>query len=223
MYIIIAGGGIVGSTIAKALAKQHDVVIIDKDLARCEELTAKLGIVAIHGDATNIATLREAGIERAHYGLAVMRYDNQNLLFSLLAKQFKVEEIYVRMRDPDYRDAYYMAGATNIGHSVQMIANKFILDIEQPEIRSVASLRNGKAEVAIITFPVKAANADKTISEIARQKGFPEDVVIAGVFDQESDRLIIPRGDTVLHPGNQVFLVGTSESIRKAFKFLAKK
>ncbi len=222
MFILIAGGGIVGRNIIKQLTKNHDVVVIDKDRAICEKIAAKLGAVAIQGDATNINTLKDAGIERCDYALGVMRYDAENMLFSLLAKNFGVKNIFVRMRDPEYRDAYEIAGATNIAHSVQMMVTKFVLDIENPEIRRVASLGGGKAEVSIVTLPDKADCVGMSISEIAKHPKFPDDVVIAGIFDVAGDAFVVPRGNTVIEHSQQIFLVGARESVRSAYHFLRK-
>lgn len=219
MYILIAGGGIVGRTITKEMAKKHDVVVIEQDYDACEKISAKYGAVAIQGDATNITTLKEAGIEKCDYALGVMGNDTANLVFSLLCKNFSVKNIFVRMREPEYREAYRLAGAHNIAHPVQMIATKFILDIENPEIRRVASLSNGKAEISIITVKEGAKAAGKTVSQIVGLKGFPKELVIGGIFDLERDELIIPRGPVVVEAKNQVFLVGSNAVIKDAYKF----
>jgi trk system potassium uptake protein TrkA len=223
MKILIAGAGIVGRSLTKNLAKNHDVTIIDIDEEQCEYIYSNYGAVAINGDATNINILMEAGIETCDFAIAAMRLDKQNLLFALLAKNFNVENIFVRMRDPAYKDAYTIAGATNIGHSVKMMVDKFILDIENPDIRNVASLRNGKAEISIIAIPEKAKCSGMSISEITKNKNFPEDTVIAGIFDVEEDKFVVPRGNKKIYEKNQVFLVGTEKNIEKAYQFLRKK
>lgn len=210
MFIIIAGGGIVGLSLTKVLSKEHDVVVIDKDYENCEKISSKYGAVAIQGDATNINTLKDAGIEKkCSYALGVMGDDAQNLLFSLLCKKnYSVKHIFVRMRDPEYRTAYKLAGATNIGHSVQMMVNRFVLEIVNPEVRRVASLGGGKAEVSIISLTQESASVGKKIMDISSNKAFPEDVVIAGIFDKEEDTFVVPRGHTELTENNQIFLVG---------------
>jgi len=222
MFILIAGGGIVGRNITKSLAKNHDVVVIDKDIKNCEKIASKYGAIAIHGDATNINTLKEAGIEKADYALGVMRYDAENLLFSLLAKNFKIKNIFVRMRDPEYKEAYEIAGATNIAHTVDMMTKKFIYDIENPEIRTVASLRNGRANISIITIPENSWIYGKTISEITKLRKFPEKIVVAGIFNQDIDKFIVPRGSTIVEKNSQIFLVGKKEDIKKAYEILIK-
>lgn len=222
MNILIAGGGIVGRNITKALSKDHNVIVIEKSKELCEKIYSKYGAVAVHGDATNINVIKESGIEKVDYALGVMRYDAENLLFSLLCKNFGIEHIFVRMRDPEYRDAYEIAGATNIASAVDMMTKKFIMDIQNPDIRRVVSLRNGKAEVSIVTLPHGSAMANMAIKDVANHKDFPNDCIIAGLFDDDLDQYIVPRGNTVIKDGHQVFLVGTRNSITKAFKVLSK-
>ena len=51
MYIIIVGGGKVGYYLAKQLVEDgHEVLIIEKDAARCERISAELGDIALRGD-----------------------------------------------------------------------------------------------------------------------------------------------------------------------------
>lgn len=223
MYILIAGAGLVGRSIIKALSKNHNVVVIDPSYENCENVAAKYGVIAIQGDATKISTLREAGIEKCDIAMGVMNEDNTNLLFALLSKNHGVKEIFVRMRDPEYKDAYNLAGATNIGHSVEMIVDKFVMDVENPEIRCVASLSDGKAEISIVTIQESSKVPGMTIADIANQKSFPKNIVIAGLFDIEKDTFIAPKGNTIVGHNNQVFLVGPREGVEKAHRFFTHK
>lgn len=223
MYIIIAGGGVVGRSVAKTLSDKHDVVVIDKDLRACEEIYTELSAVTINGDATQIKILKDAGIEKADYCLAVTAHDSTNLIVSLLAKRFKVKNIFVRMRDPDYEEAYKIAGANNIASSVSMLAHKFVLDIEKPDIRRVASFGDGKAEISIIDFPKDSIHKGKTISTIGKDPKFPDDCIIAGIYDSEKEELIIPRGHRTLEENRQLFLVGSRATVEAAYQFFSKK
>ena len=62
MYIVIAGGGIVGGQLARRLLEnKHDVVLIDPRKEVCDKLYAETGVVAVNGSNTNIDILKEAG------------------------------------------------------------------------------------------------------------------------------------------------------------------
>ncbi|TDO89377.1 trk system potassium uptake protein TrkA [Halanaerobium saccharolyticum] len=220
MYIIIAGGGIAGRNLTKSLVQKHDVIVIEKDQNVAEKIYSRYGAVTVLGSATRIDILKEAGIEKCDVAIAVMRDDADNLSFSLLSKNFGVEKILVRMREPEYENAYQMAGATNIAATMELIVDRFITDIEEPDVRKVASLGDGKAEVSILTIPADSRISGMKISEIVSQKNFPENCVIAGIFDKKQDRYIVPRGNREIFAGNQVFLVASKDDMERAANFL---
>lgn len=220
MYIIIAGGGIAGRNLTKSLVQKHDVIVIEKEQSVAEKIYSRYGAVTVLGSATRIDILKEAGIKKCDVAIAVMRDDADNLSFSLLAKNFGVEKILVRMREPEYENAYQMAGATNIAATMELIVDRFITDIEEPDVRKVASLGDGKAEVSILTIPPESRISGMKISEIVSQKNFPENCVIAGIFDKAQDRYIVPRGNREIFAGNQVFLVASKDDMERAADFL---
>ena len=75
MYVVIGGTGSTGGRLAGVLADRHDVVAIETDEHRCEQLYAELGILVINGSATDIRVLEEAGIERADVACGLMADD----------------------------------------------------------------------------------------------------------------------------------------------------
>jgi trk system potassium uptake protein TrkA len=223
MYIIIACGVIAGRNLTKNLVQKHDVIVIEKEQSVAEKIYSRYGAVTVLGSATRIDILKEAGIEKCDIAIAVMRDDADNLSFSLLAKNFGVKKILVRMREPEYENAYQMAGATNIAATMELIVDRFITDIEEPDVRKVASLGDGKAEVSILTIPPESSISGMKISEIVSQKNFPENCVIAGIFDKAQDRYIVPRGNREIFAGNQVFLVASKDDMESAADFLLNK
>ena len=220
MYIIIAGGGVVGRNLTAQLVENHDVVVIDLDESVCERIYSEYGAVSVHGNATKIEVLKEAGIEKADVAVGVMRNDADNLAFSLLAKNYNIDQIMVRMRDPEYKSAYQLAGATTIAGVIDIMVEEFVLDIEQPDVRKVYSLSNGKAEISILTIPKKTKSIGMNISAIANANDFPDELLIAGKFDHEADEFNIPHGNTKIEALDQVFLVGPADKISQAAKFL---
>ena len=65
MYILIVGGGKVGSNLTAALLKMgHEVSLLDNDRERYALLEEKFEHVARYGDATELYVLERAGVER---------------------------------------------------------------------------------------------------------------------------------------------------------------
>ena len=221
MYIIIAGCGLVGKGLVKQLmAHKHDVVVIDKDKEVCEDVYSDLGVVAINGSATSINVLEEAGIQKCDVAIALMRNDADNLAFALLANNFKVPQIMVRMRDPKYEHAYRLAGVTTIARMIDLFLNQLLMEIEKPKARRVITIGGGKAELIIVRIPKEGKVAGKTVSELAQHKRFPKECILAGVYNEEKQEFIFPHGNKKLNEDDQVFLVARTEDIKKATDFL---
>jgi len=222
MYVVIAGGGVGGSHVGQMLAnRKDDVVIIDHDQARCEKLYAETGIISINGEATDILTLKEAGIERADVAIATLYKDIDNLAFSLLAHSFGVPKIMAKMRHPDYAEAYRFAGVTTICNMIELFQNKIIMELENPDIQIISQIKLDTLLV-MVKYPEKSSAEGISISELSQQKAFSHDCVFAGILHEESEKITMPRGDDRVFPGDRLFLVINSRLVPGISHFLRK-
>lgn len=132
MYIVIGGGGIAGSVLARALIDmKHDVVVIDPNRGACEALYAQSGAVTVNGSATDIRTLKEAGMEKADVAIACMHKDADNMSFCLLSRSLGVPRIITKMRDPDYEAAFQAAGVDFICDIIAMLKEEVLADLQK--------------------------------------------------------------------------------------------
>ena len=220
MYIVIAGGGLVGRNLARSLVEaKHDVVVIDKERSVCEYIYAKLGAVSINGNATNIDILEDAGIHKADVAVALTRTDADNLSIAVLAKNFGVPRVFARMRNAKYESAYHAVGVESVVNVVALSSNRLLLEIEQPEIKQVAMLAGGRAAVVLAKIPDHSPANGKTIAQIAQSAAFPEKCVITGILQGEPEQFVIPRGNVVLNSGDSVFLAAHPDDVRQAANF----
>lgn len=221
MYVIIAGAGLFGRNIAEKLtASRHDVVVIDKKADVCEDIYERLGVVAVHGDATNIDTLIDAGIKKADVVVGAMRSDADNLSLTVIGKNFGVPRIYARLRYPAYESVYEIAGVTDTVNVVELTATPLVFEIEEPEIKIAHSFRGGKGLITIIKIPEGSPVHGKTIADIASEELFPSDCLITGIYRKEEDEFFIPRGGRKVYSGDEVFLTASADSIRKAARYI---
>src|SRR6266545_3041132 len=87
MYIVVAGAGKVGYHLSKELIAQgHEVVLIEQDRARAQEVAEELGSVVIPRAADEGRWLIEAGVERADVVVATTGDDEDNLIICQLAE-----------------------------------------------------------------------------------------------------------------------------------------
>jgi len=91
MYIVIVGAGEIGEKLIRlALQNKDDVVVIEKNKEKCDEIAKKYDAVVINADATVKETLEEAGVDKAD-ALVTTADDATNLLVISLAKTMGVK------------------------------------------------------------------------------------------------------------------------------------
>jgi trk system potassium uptake protein len=102
MYVVIAGCGRVGSSLAKQLAAEgHDVVVIDEDPDAFGLLGKDFPGQLVVGPAIDWDVLRKAGIEGADAFAAATDGDNTNIVCALIAqREFEVRCAIARVYDP---------------------------------------------------------------------------------------------------------------------------
>ncbi len=89
MYFLIAGGGKVGSNLARTLIRAgHEVILIEQREVRFAQLEAELEHQVHKGDATEIFVLERAGIRRPpDIVVAVTGDDEDTIVICQLARE----------------------------------------------------------------------------------------------------------------------------------------
>ncbi|MBN2136326.1 MAG: TrkA family potassium uptake protein [Sedimentisphaerales bacterium] len=141
----------------------------------------------------------------------------------VLAKSFDVPEVIVRMRNPDYRNAYRLAGATKIIRVTDLMVNQMMIFIENPQVRRITAIGGGKADVFVVIVPDEARVAGKSIVDITSDSDFPAQCVFVAVYNQARDEFCIPRGNQVIGEGDELFLISPAEDIKQVVDLLTRK
>ena len=87
MKIIIAGAGAVGCHVAKMLShEQHDIVLLDMDEDKLQDIGSQCDIMTEVGSATSFADLLSCGVGSADLFIAVTSFESVNMTACMLAK-----------------------------------------------------------------------------------------------------------------------------------------
>lgn len=94
MRTVIAGASGLGKAAAeKLISADHEVVVIDIDRARLDELSGRLDCGLVHGDCTLPSTLREAAGDEVCALLALTDSDQDNILCAKVALSVGYERV----------------------------------------------------------------------------------------------------------------------------------
>jgi len=206
MYVVVAGGGHMGThLVARLVAEGHDTILIDTDRQVAERVFNELGVVTLHGSATDITVLEQAGLKRADAAVAMTGRDEANLAFCLLARYLGVPRVLARMLSPQYEVPYRLVGATKVHSEADILVNSFLTSIEYPQLGALMQVGKGDLVAFEVRIPPGSPVAGSRVSEIVRRSDFPRQCVFIGV-ESPGGEVNVPQGDTVIDGGTTVIM-----------------
>ena len=209
--IIIVGGGNIGLYVARGLEKAGSMKIrlIETDATRAEYVAEQLKrTVVLQGDGLDRGILREAGVEDAETVLTVTDNDQVNILSSVVAKREGARRSLVLINDPEYGPICDAVGVNRFVDPRAITVSTILQHIRRGRIKGVFSLADGKAEL----IDAVALETSTLVNKPLREAGLPEGVRIGAVY--RDGKVMMPTGDTVVHPGDRVVLLALKENVR---------
>jgi trk system potassium uptake protein TrkA len=218
VYIVINGGGKVGSYLARTMiGNGHDIALIEKRHEIVEKLIVELPEQAliIHGDGCDASFQDDAGVGRADVFVASTGDDDDNLVACQLAKvAFGVPRAVARVNNPKNEHIFNELGIEAIS-STTIIVRMIEEEATVGDLRTLISLRQGNMAIVEIELPTdRCVVCNKKVSELP----LPVDcVLVALIRDEEA---ITVHGDSMLQPGDVVIAFTAVEHERALKKAL---
>lgn len=215
LKIIIVGCGKVGRTLVDRLSKEgHDIVVIDQNQERIDNLTNLYDIMGIHGNGASYSIQVEAGINDADLIIAVTDSDELNLLCCTIAKQVGDCASIARVRNPDYsKEISYLQeklGLVMIINPELEAAREISSILSLPSTLEVSSFAHGQAEM--VEFKIEEGNVLNGLAIKDMNHSLSSKVLITAV--KRGQDVIIPTGDFVLQANDIVCAVGARRFAR---------
>ena len=202
MFVLIVGGGKVGMHLASLLLRGGErVTLIEQDQAVIPILQRILPPESLTpGNGTDPQVLESAGIRQADVVAAVTGDDETNLVVGSLARfEFGVQRVIARVNDP--ANAWIFTPKMGVDVSLNqadLLAHLIAEEMSVGEMMTLLKLRKG--EYSLIEEKVHPAST--ATGKAIRDLSLPAESVVTAVIRR--GKLLIPRGDLVLQPGDEV-------------------
>jgi trk/ktr system potassium uptake protein len=207
VFVLVVGGGKVGYYLAKELIESnHEVVVMEKDRARADQIADEIGSIVISHDGCEGAYLAEAGATRADVVAAVTGDDEDNLVICQMAKHhFDVPRTIARVNNPKNEDLFRHLGVDEIISPTRMILGSIEQDIPVHELLHLAALGAGELEI----IEAHLQEGSPAIGRAPREIDVPEGCSLFAVVRGGKPEALHP--DTVLREGDKVLAIGPME------------
>ena len=214
MRIVIAGAGKLGYSIAQLLAEdQFDVVVVEKDPKRKDVVQSSLDVLTIEGNSCSPTTFNDPDVRDADVLIACTDSDEVNMVTCLMAKLNGIKHTVARIRNVDY--TIYASEMLNENLKIDLVINpERITAVEIDHILMTPSALNVDefADGRVRMFEAKVLETCPYVNIPLRDLQIPPDILIAMIFRR--NKMIIPRGNDHIQPGDNVYFVGQNEAIK---------
>ena len=209
MRVAIAGAGSVGTAIARDLhASGHEVLVLEQDPLLVERRRQELDVTWVAADACEVSSLDAAGLATVDVVVAATGDDEDNLVISLLAKQeFAVPRVVARVNNSKNQWLFNESWGVDVSVSTPQLLTALVEEaVSVGALVRLLQFQGGLAHLVEVTLAEDSPAASVAIADL----GVPRDATVVAVVRE--DRLVVPRGDTVLQVGDEVLVLVTADA-----------
>ena len=209
MKIVIANGGHEADYIIGMYKedKNNELVVINSEESTCHFLSAKNDIPVYFGRPTKISDLQEAGVENADLFIALSQNDIDNYEACKMAKKlFHAKRCIATVINPKNVDTFKKLGIDSCISSTYLLAEQISSVSGIRDSISTVSLEDDRVALIEMTLEKQSEVAGKTLMDI----DIADTCSIACIL--RDGNVIIPKGSTILFPGDRIMAVTTEEN-----------
>lgn len=208
--VMIIGGNDLAYQTAKSLENKYDVTLVAPEKKTCKRLAENLDkTLIVQADPSNVAMLKEEGLEQFDAFVALTKNSETNIITSLMAEEVGVYKTIALVDNLDYTHISQNIGVDTIINMKIVAANNIFRFIRKGQVEAIASIHGIDAE--IIEFIVHRNS--KLTKKKLKNLHFPKEAMIGAVI--RGEETIIPFGEMVLQKEDKVIVFALPDAISK--------
>jgi trk system potassium uptake protein TrkA len=217
--VVIAGAGNIGFRLAKALEKENQVKLIERDMRRARRVSELLeNTIVLNGDAADEELLIEENIDSADVFAALTNSEEANILSAMLAKRLGAHKVMALINKPSYAELME-SGSIDIAISPQSVTiGSLLAHVRRGDVVRVHSLRRGAAE-ALEAIVHGNERTSRVIGRRVEEIKLPEGTLLGAIV--RGHEVIIAHHDTVVQADDHVIVFLTDrrhiEAVERLF------
>ena len=206
MRIIVVGAGKVGTALCRSLVEEkHDVILIEEKEEVLKRLSKRYDVMGFAGNGANFKILEQAEVSNCDVFIAMTDKDEVNMISAVLAKQMGAKETIVRVRNPEYSNAYFK-DKNFLGFSLvvnpELLTARYIA-VEFPNALSVETFANGRVILMAFKVTENSQLSGMTMEQFRKKFGN----ILVCTIDRQGE-LIIPDGNATMQIGDKIYVTG---------------
>lgn len=223
LNIVVVGATSLGRHLAMILSKEnHNIVVVDKDKKKLEELSWNTDVAIRQGDPTDWQLLDDLLELFPDLLLALTENDETNLVASSIAKQLGYPQAIARVQGTRFlnRTRLDFARLFFVDHFIApeiLAANEMMKSIASKGALAVEHFAHGAVQLCTLLMPQNWQKFHVPLMELDLPEGIRVGLILRK--SQQGENLIFPHGQDLLLPGDEVTFIGETEAMDKIYKY----
>ncbi len=213
MRVLVAGSSLMSLRVVDALMHRHQVVWLqepsDENL-KTDQLNCEL----VEGELTSVQSLSQAGARDSDVFIACANSDEQNIVACIAARRLGSKRTICVVHGRSFltqpqegSDIARSLGIDQVVRPIEQLAEELISIVLVPGALEVEHVAEGRVALFRYAIADTAQATGKSLSELKMPSG------TRLVHVRRENEPVVPRGNTVLSPGDKVIAIGTKESL----------
>jgi len=217
--VLIMGGGRIGERLAISLEKDGITTkIIETDKNRCRYLSTQLEkAMVLHGDGSDQTLFKDENLRPSDAVICVTNDDETNILVSLLAKSYGVNNTITRIGKSSYFPLLSTMGIQKVVSPRLSAISSILQEVRKGKVLSDISIFCEKGEF----IEAIAIEASGVIHQPIKQIKFPKGALLVCIIRE--DQIIIPTGESIIDINDRIIIFTIKLAVKKLEKLLTVK
>ncbi len=218
MRIVIVGAGGIGKRLTELATAdgKNNVIVLDINQERCENIARKYDAIAINADATQEDALDEADIKKTDALVTTTKDDAVNLMICSLARNLGVKRLISVVNQEESKPMYMEKNVKMIKSPNLIMAQHLYKSITHPSVEDYMNVGQF-AEIFRIPISPNSKVSGKTIKKI----NLPKKSLIVAI--ERDNRFIIPTEEVELYIGDKITVLAHKDQVDKVSELFSGK
>lgn len=199
MRVVVVGASREAVVMARLLVERgHELILVDHDRARIDELEDELDCAFLHGDGTRPSILQEADPTGADALFCLTNHDQVNILASLVGRSLGFGRVVTSVLDEDFEE---LCGELGLENTIvpERTIGRYLADlVEGVDVLELRTVIKGEARFFSFRAPADAEGA-------AGELQLPDEARVVCLYRDDDFLLVHP--DTEIEEGDEVVVL----------------
>ncbi len=202
--VFIGASNLAVTTVKRLLKEGHEVVLIDKDKRRIEELSDELDCGLIHGDGSRPSQLEEVDPEDTDFLFCLSDDDQANIIASLVGQELKFGRVVTRIENAEFEPICVHLGLESLIIPHEEIAGSLLDMVEGREPAGLSTVLKGG--LRFFTF-IAAEKHEGRVKDLE----LPDAARVIAITRGDDSK--VATSDTKIRKDDEVFLITAEENL----------